>query len=124
MNAFDKLTLAELQEFKLANDRAIAEAYLLLGNLDTHERTLDSYIFKKQPFTWPWDRAKPLFTGRYMWKHIDAPCDSAKFCTVEVGRNGPLVVNFGKNPFDNSETVRFLHSVQHREWIKLPDETE
>ena len=117
MHAFNKLTLAELQNFKLANDRAIAEAYLLLGNLETHERTLESYIAKKQPFSWPWDKAKPLVPGQYMWKYIYAPCDSAEFCTIDINRNGAWMVHFGENVFP-------LHTVQHREWIILPDETE
>jgi len=119
MHEFDKLTLAELEKFKILNDQAIAEAYLLLSNLETHERTIESYIAKKQPFNWPWQKQTPTTSGRYMCKEIGAPYETAKFCIITVSPLGAFRISF-KN--DHLERNRPLFSISKREWIKIPEQ--
>jgi len=117
MHKFDKLTIEELQNFKATNDKDIAEAYSLIVTLETHDRTLNSYIAKKRPFTWPWDAAKPLEPGCYMYKEIHEASNCAKFCTVTRSANNDLMVYF-----NDVKANYFMNAVGHMHWIKAPNE--
>ena len=117
MYAYEKLTVAELESYRNNIDREIAKLQAESFKLETTARKVETYIAKKQAPSSPWDKAMPVLPGWYVCKPIDAHGDSAEFCTIDINRNGALMVQLGENVFP-------LHTVQHREWIKLPDETE
>lgn len=119
MHKFDKLTVVELENLKTKTEEQIREFWGTAHSYLMDLNILDSYIAKKQPFSWPWDRAKPLEPGCYMYKQIYESSDCAKFCTVTLSANGDLMVYF-----NDSKSNYFMKAVGHMHWIKAPQEQE